>query len=471
MLRYIQKAKIDKEGVLVVGHSEPFLPPKDLIIVPQAILKGLLTSLHISLKHPTVNQLTKVFNRDYFALRSIPAIKLVWENCSTCQSLRKIPNEVHTQSSTDFPLHPTSSIAADVIRRYKQKILLLRDTFSSYTLTKIIPNEDHVTLKSNLIVMISSIRSNPQSHVIVRVDNAPGFRSLKDDSDLSKLGIIIDLGRVKNKNKNPVAEKAINEFISELLRYCPEGGAVNDADLAVVTNTLNSRIRNRGLTAWEILFQRDTDTAKQLDFIDKDLAIKQTDIRLDNQVSSAKSKAKGGKTSAPASVGIGSLVFIKDEGDKTMARDRYIITKLDGNMCTVMKLNKSKFQKKEYEVKLTEVFPVTPTIHISDNCERGLESSDEDMDWVDGNDSSNNVSGNLPVDSNLNSAPVELLDAGEHEHFVPDADSDNVNDADNHVVVEQVDSLNCPPEAKVDVVSDAHTSCRPKRTSKKPSYF
>ena len=164
---------------------------------------------------------------------------------------------------------------------------------------------------------------------------------MKDDIELLKLGIIIDLGRVKNKNKNPVADKGILELTSELLRYCPEGGSVNESDLAIVTNTLNSRIRNRGLSAWEILFQRDTETSKQLDFVDTDLAAKQTEIRINNQSSSARSKAKGGKASTPALVEIGSLVYIKHEGDKTRARDRYIITKVDGNMCTVMKLHKS----------------------------------------------------------------------------------------------------------------------------------
>ena len=376
--RYMQKVKIDREGMLVVPHSEPFLPPKDLIVVPQAILPGLVTSLHISLSHPTVSQLTKVFSRDYFALRSTPAIKSVWENCSTCQSLRKIPKELHTQSSTDYPLAPTTSFAGDVVRRFKQKILVLRDTFSSFTITRLIPNEDHITLRTSLIAMISSVRSNPQSAVIVRVDNAPGFFALKGDRDLQKLNISIDLGRVKNKNKNPVVDKGILELTSKLLRYCPEGGAVKESELAIVTNILNSRIRNRGLSAWEILFQRDTDTVKQLDFDDKDLADAQTSIRLQNQVSSASSKAHGGMPAKAADVRLGSLVYVKGDGDKTKPRERYMVTKVEGNMCTILKLQKEKFQKKEYHLKLTEVFPVTPTVKVLDNGDKGLDSSDDE---------------------------------------------------------------------------------------------
>ena len=467
--RYIQKVKISNEGILVVAHCEPFLPKKDLIVVPQAVLKGLLTSLHISLNHPTVGQLTKVFNRDYFALRSAPAVKLVWENCSTCQSLKKIPNELHTQTSVDYPLSPASSVAADVIRRYKQKILFMRDTFSSFTITKIIPNEDHVTLKTNLVVMISSIRSNLASEVIVRVDNAPGFRALKGDNDLLKLGITIDLGRVKNKNKNPVADKGILELTSELLRYSPEGGSVSESDLAIVTNILNSRIRNRGLSAWEILFQRDTETAKQLDFIDNDLAIEQSNIRQDNQASSAKSKAKGGKPSVPASgVQVGSLVYIKEEGDKTRARDRYMVTKLDGNMCTVMKLHKSKFQKKEYEVKLTEVFPVVSTVQLSDNCEWGFESSDDDLDvcaqgTLVAHDEvpTTHVADSIPLSSD--GQQHELIAVSDDPVTVPDVISD-----DTEEIVLQQDSQNDTQEVEVNNVA---SSSRPRRETRKPAYL
>ena len=145
--RYMQKVVISREGLLVVSISEPFLPQRQVIVVPQSILSGLVTSLHLAVNHPTVNQLTKVFSRDYYALRSGAAIKRVTDNCATCVSLKKLPKELQTQSSTDYPTSPCVSFAADVIRRFRQKLFFLRDTFSSFTVTKIIPNEDHITLR------------------------------------------------------------------------------------------------------------------------------------------------------------------------------------------------------------------------------------------------------------------------------------------------------------------------------------
>ena len=58
---------------------------------------------------------------------------------------------------------------------------------------------------------------------------------------------------------------------------------------------LNSRVRNRGLSAKEIVFKRDQHSLEQLGFNDKDLAKQQSDIRLQNHAASAKSKAPGKK--------------------------------------------------------------------------------------------------------------------------------------------------------------------------------
>lgn len=57
--RYLQHAVIDKDGLLAVKRNIPFHPTQECIIVPRSVLDGLLTSIHISLKHPSSNQLKK----------------------------------------------------------------------------------------------------------------------------------------------------------------------------------------------------------------------------------------------------------------------------------------------------------------------------------------------------------------------------------------------------------------------------
>ena len=60
-------------------------------------------------------------------------------------------------------------------------------------------------------------------NAVIRVDPAPGFVALKNDGVLKQSRISLEIGRVKNVNKNPVAEKAISKLRVELLRHQPGG--------------------------------------------------------------------------------------------------------------------------------------------------------------------------------------------------------------------------------------------------------
>ena len=94
-----------------------------------------------------------------------------------------------------------------------QNILAVRDTLSSYTVSCIIPNQTGESLREALLITTAPIRLSPCE---IRLDNAPGFVTLKDDHLLKANGISLDLGRVKNINKNPVSEKCNQELEKEL---------------------------------------------------------------------------------------------------------------------------------------------------------------------------------------------------------------------------------------------------------------
>ena len=78
----------------------------------------------------------------------------------------------------------------------------------------------------------------------------------------------IEIGRAKNINKNPVAEKAVRESEEELLRLDPMGGSITPLTLSVATANPISRIRSRGLSTREMLHQRDQFTNQQVPFSD-----------------------------------------------------------------------------------------------------------------------------------------------------------------------------------------------------------
>ena len=111
------------------------------------------------------------------------------------------------------------------------------------------------------------------------------------DSTLSENGIVLEFGRVKNPNKNSVAERAIQELEHELLKTSYAGKPLTAMKLAIITARLNCRIRSRGLSALEMLLQRDQFTNQQLPVSDRTLIESQQKAREVNHPYSERSKA------------------------------------------------------------------------------------------------------------------------------------------------------------------------------------
>ncbi|VDH93647.1 Hypothetical predicted protein [Mytilus galloprovincialis] len=114
---------------------------------------------------------------------------------------------------------------------------------------KPIPDEKLGSLRDwliHLLIPLKPLKPLNGPSVVVRVDLAPGFRPLCDDSYLKQLNISIEIGRVKNQNKNPVADKAIAELEDELLREERDHSPLSENTLVIATTRLNSRLRQRG---------------------------------------------------------------------------------------------------------------------------------------------------------------------------------------------------------------------------------
>lgn len=406
--KFLRNASIARDGLLIVKQARPLLPESELIIVPLAILHGLLTSLHLQLGHPTATQLTNVFNRNYFSLNVNDCINHVLQSCSQCQALKTVPRELYQQASTPQTTNLATNFAADIIRRYKQKIFIMRDTLSSFTITSIVKDEQQVSMRSAIVEAVSGIRANPQTVVTVRADNAPGLASLKGDIWLQKLNIHLDYGRIHNKNKNPVIEKAIQELGGEMLRYSSHGGPFTASELAYITNILNSRLRHHGLSAWEVMYQRNQFNGEQIDISFLQIAECQSDMRATNQQHSAKFKSRGNPPAQAADVQCGSLVYIKGDGDKTKSRERYLVTQIKGDSCTLQKISKSQLRSKPYQLKVTEIYPVTSELPIGSVA---LLDEDSDDDTV-----------NLPVTSNLVDSPTVGIPDNSSDIQLPSGD-------------------------------------------------
>ena len=356
--RYLQVASIANDGLLVVQHQEPLSPPRERIIVPRQALYGLLTALHIQLHHPSCHQLKMVVKRYLFALDLDKAVSHVSDGCHSCAAIRSSPTARVDQSTSPSPEGIGRSFAADVIKRSRQLIFVLRETVTSYTSSLFLENECHQTLRDAIVKLCLEMRPMDGPPAVLRTDPAPGFKALVNDPLLKQHRITIELGQAKNPNKNPIAERAVQELETELLRQEPLGGAVSPLTLAVATSTLNSRIRSRGLSSREMWTQRDQFSNKQLPLADDHLIALQHEQRLSNHPHSECSKAPVQPRRPTPVIGVGDLVYLHTDLNKSRARDRYLVVAMEPPFCDIKKFIGSQLRSSSYHVKLSECFKV-----------------------------------------------------------------------------------------------------------------
>ena len=363
--RYLSCTSIARDGVLIVKHSKPFVPASEAIIVPRSVLDGLLTALHIKLNHPSRHQLQMVFQRQFFALDMTDAISRVTSACHTCASLKSFPSTLVSQSSDDPPVVVGLSFAGDVIKRHRQFILVLRECSTSLTASCLIPDEQHDTLRDALTKLIVGLHPLDGPRAVIRVDPAPGFSSLSNNDSLGHLNVSLDVGRIKNKNHNPVAEKAVRELEEELLRQQPGGGPVGEVGLALATARLNSRLRFSGLSSLELWTQRNQFTHEQLPLSDYQLLLDRHKHRSTNHAYSEKSKNPRGLLANTPPLQVGDIVYLFSDKYKSRARDRYVVVSIDTPWCFVKKFRGSQLRATSYKVKLSECYSVPSSVIVS----------------------------------------------------------------------------------------------------------
>ena len=168
----------------MVKRSQPFVPVTEAIVAPRSVLNGLLTTLHIKHNDPSHHQFQMVLQRQFFVLDMNDAISRVTTACRTRASLLSFPPSLVSQSSDDPPEVVGASFAADVIKRHRQSILVLRECSTSFTASCLIPDERPDTLRDTLTRLIIGLHPLDGPRAIVHVDPAPSFASMSSNNSL-----------------------------------------------------------------------------------------------------------------------------------------------------------------------------------------------------------------------------------------------------------------------------------------------
>ena len=468
--RHLSSVSIARDGLLVVKHSQPFVPVTEAIVVLRCVLDGLLTALHIKLNHPTRHQFQMVLQRQFFALDMNDAISRVTSACHTCASLKSFPSSLVKQTSDDPPEVVGVSFAADVIKRYRQLILALRECSTSFIASCLVHDEKHDTLRDALTQLIAGLYPLDGPRAIIRVDPSPGFLSMANNDSLNHLNVTIDVGRVKNKNKNPVAEKAVRELEEELIRQEPGGRPVSAVGLALATARLP------GLSSRELWTQRNQFTHEQLPLSDYELILGKHEQRSSNHTSSEKSKNPRGLVPITPSLYVGDIVYIISDKDKSRARDRYIVVSIDFPCCFVKKFSGSQLRATSYKVKLSECYATPPSVITSDHS--GPLAS---QDWDDEASPVTPAVPAAPVSPEPPPlAPPELTSVPSDEEPSPSFTCDDTT-LDATVGVPSLPVLQEEPSTSATAPEQALPSCpssppetpgsRPQRQRKPPSYL
>ena len=310
----------------------------------------MLTALHIKLVHPTQFQLKQIFSRYFFALDIDSALRATCENCHTCFSLKKIDHTSLAVPSTtsDPPPAIGLSFAGDVLRCEKQFILVLRESVTSYTLACIIDSKDHITLCNGLIQLCVGLIPLDGPSATICTNPAPGFQKLVQDTILAQHRIVIELGRAKNINKNPVVERSIQELEDEILKLDRDRSTVTNSQLAIAVANLNSRLCSHGLSSREMWTQRDQFTSTPLPLDDQKLLEEQHRRRLTYNMRHNQVSCKPSSDDLP--IPEGSIVYINTERNKTQSRPRYIVSSQDGPWYQVKKFIGTQLRNQSYRV-------------------------------------------------------------------------------------------------------------------------
>lgn len=202
----------------------PFQAKKsEAIVVPREFAHTAPKALHHMWNHPNKSQMRQKFQRQFFILDEGSILTDTFDWCEyPCQADLKLPKETLKHHTDTKAIKVGSHFSADVMEDNRQRILILRENLTSYSVTKIIPDQTKSTLKSGLIVLASSVRM--EGSLVIRTNGHSSLKSLVSDPQLSQLGITIEVGHVKNINKNPVAEKSISELRQQIRKLQPGGG-------------------------------------------------------------------------------------------------------------------------------------------------------------------------------------------------------------------------------------------------------
>ena len=337
-----------------VAHNVEYEP----IVIPDVYVASVIQSLHLKLSHPSPYQLHKHMARHFFAIGMAKSINNIASSCDTCSRLKILPKQAHKSTTSKNDTFGTN-FSADILIEKGQHILLCREKLSQFTTTCFLENESQQCIEQGIIASV--IDMIPDGGTVIQVDAGPGLVALENDknSSLQSLNIKLDIGRIHNKQKNPIAENAIKEFRKEWLRLLPNGSSLSELERAKITANMNKRIRLNGLAPKEFLLKRSMQNHSPLHVDDGQEGDLQFKRRVEANASQLIRDSVNKKIPVDPNLKIGDLVYIIADLSKSRSREQYIVVKCflkNSQRWIIVRKTQKGLRNKEYLLQASEVF-------------------------------------------------------------------------------------------------------------------
>ena len=350
---------VDEDDIIMIRVPNGFFNGF-AVSIPPAYMPGLLQSVHYKLQHPSKSQMLNLVSRYYFAIGLAKLVNDISENCYQCAALRPLPKAV-TEHTTTVPQAFGSRFSADVIERESQRILLVRESLSQFTILKLIPNQMADTLTEATFEAILPLLS--EEGAVLRVDGATAWQSISNNPTTSgpwaKYNVKVEVGSLINPNKNPEAEVAIKECEKEILKFNPDLKTISPLQLSQIMKQINTRVRNaKKFAPQEMMLRRELAANKKLDVDDTDLT---EAIKTARQTAHDRVKP----TEPDTSLKEGDLVLLKKDLSKHHARETHVIIDKTSDNVKVKKIH-NQLRRRTYQtppqtlVKIPQKLPDLP---------------------------------------------------------------------------------------------------------------
>ena len=342
--------KVSNQGLITVIQNQENGQQTQAIVVPTNLFPGLAHSLHLKTMHASKLQLQRLMSRYFYSVGHQRMIGEVVDNCHTCLSVKQLPKELFPETTGEIQGFG-SHFACDVMVRNSQKILWIREKLTQFTHARILDND---TGEDTLKAIVSSIADKiPDYGTTIRTDNASTFQKINAlstdrDSWLCRFNISLELGETFNRNHNPIAENLIKEAHKEINKAGFGTQHLDEFQLSLVVRNINSRIRNRGLSAKEMCYMRDQATNKNITHNDVQLTKEQREMR---------EKTHNKATPLKVEYAVGDNVMIKDKVTKLKPREKFIVVEPNAtNSHAIIQKQNEKFLTRQYSIPKHQLF-------------------------------------------------------------------------------------------------------------------